>query len=379
MDKIRVPVVKQSIPQDMPDCMDKIRLQATKQSHRVSSVPRSSIQREQMGETEGAPTPDNQEAEAQVVQDVVVAPSPQLQAPELSDEWVSPAERQMRCEQMGSQPVPVGPRPSVLQRGGQEATEGVMPSVDLQDAKALRAQDDAIPHSPIPDPADATQDSPVEQTPTPDPRRSTRSTSGVAPQRVTYQVRGQLTTYYLPEYYYMIKWLVACDQRKYMKRKFLARPRALVKEIEQKLQLCYCNKSEILNRDWVTDVNLNLHKVYLVIARALKQNKGHSSGLEPARMRGSDAGHMGAGPELSSGQECDGQGLLFSQARSSPVPPVCPAIYQVSAYGSRLVDESVVSSSNYGGATATAATARLYAMVPGRPCYMATAMVLSYW
>jgi len=57
-----------------------------------------------------------------------------------------------------------------------------------------------------------------------------------------------------------------------------------------------------------------------------------------------DAGHMGAGPELSSGQECDGQGLLFSQARSSPVPPVCPAIYQVSAYGSRLVDESVVSS-----------------------------------
>ena len=67
-DKIRVPVVKQSIPQDMPDCMDKIRLQATKQSHRVSSVPRSSIQREQMGKTEGAPTPDNQEAEAQVVQ-----------------------------------------------------------------------------------------------------------------------------------------------------------------------------------------------------------------------------------------------------------------------------------------------------------------------
>jgi len=64
-----------------------------------------------------------------------------------------------------------------------------------------------------------------------------------------------------------------------------------VKEIEKKLQLCYCNKSEILNRDWVTDVDLNLHKVYLVIARALKQNKGHSSGLESAQMRGSDAGH----------------------------------------------------------------------------------------
>ncbi len=33
-----------------------------------------------MRETERAPTPDNQEAEAQVVQDVVVVPNPQLQA-----------------------------------------------------------------------------------------------------------------------------------------------------------------------------------------------------------------------------------------------------------------------------------------------------------
>jgi len=125
-----------------------------------------------------------------------------------------------------------------------------MPSIDLQDAKASRAQDDAIPCSPaMPDPADVTQDSPVEPTHTPGPRRSTRSTRGVAPQRVTYQVRGQPTTYYLPECYYMIKWLDACDQREYMKRKFLARPRALVKEIEKKLQLCYCNKSVIFNRD----------------------------------------------------------------------------------------------------------------------------------
>jgi len=53
---------------------------------------------------------------------------------------------------------------------------------------------------------------------------------------------------------------------------------------------------------------------------------------------------MGAGPDLSSSHEGDGQGLLSSQARSSPVPPVCPAMYQVSAYGSRLVCESVVSS-----------------------------------
>ncbi len=61
-------------------------------------------------------------------------------------------------------------------------------------------------------------------------------------------------------------------------------------------------------------------------------------------MRGTDAGHAGAGPGLSSGQEYDGLGLLFKQARSSPVLPVCPAMYQVSAHSSRLVHESVVSS-----------------------------------
>jgi len=220
-----------------------------------------------------------------------------------------------------------------------------MPSIDLQDAKALRAQDDAIPHSPIPDPADATQDSPVEPTPTPGPRRSTRSTRGVAPQRVTYQVRGQPTsrstrgmvpqrvthqvrglptTYYLSECLHMIKWLVACDQREY-EEKIYGRTKALVKEIEKKLQLCYYNKSEILSRvwkvkneseittfwvkhdavyqyekltsrlmDWVTTAvtikkeqlvttgDVNLHKEHLVIAADVKQNKGHSSSIELA-------------------------------------------------------------------------------------------------
>jgi len=54
-------------------------------SHRVPSVPGHQIQREQVRKTERAPTPDNQEAEAQVVQDVVVVPrSLQLQAQQLN-------------------------------------------------------------------------------------------------------------------------------------------------------------------------------------------------------------------------------------------------------------------------------------------------------
>ncbi len=90
----------------------------------------------------------------------------------------------MRCEQMGSQPVPVRPRPTVLQRGAGR-NKGAIPSIDLQDAKASRAQDDANPYFPaMPDPADATINSPVDPTTTLGPRRSTRSTQGVAPQRL---------------------------------------------------------------------------------------------------------------------------------------------------------------------------------------------------
>ncbi len=108
----------------------------------------------------------------------------------------------------------------------------------------------------------------------------------------------------------MINGLVACDQREYMKRKFLAKPRALVKEIEKNLQLCYCNKSEIISRvwevkneseittfrvkhdavyqfekltsrlmDWVT-TDIKLNKRDLVTTGDVKQNKGHSSSIE---------------------------------------------------------------------------------------------------
>ena len=101
-----------------------------------------------------------------------------------------------------------------------------MSSIDSQDSKASRAQDDAIPHSPaMPDPADITQDSPVGVNPTPGPRRSTRNTQGVAPQRLTYEVRGELsTTYFLTDCFQkMIAGLVACvDQREHMQREFVA-------------------------------------------------------------------------------------------------------------------------------------------------------------
>jgi len=119
-----------------------------------------------VGETKRALTPVNQEAKAQVVQDVVVVPSPQLQAP-----------------------------------------------VEVQASRHLVAQASLCSI----------------------PTRQSK-TRGVASQRLTYQVRSQPTTNYLFECYHMIKY--AHDQREYMPDTFLAKPRALVKEIEKKLQLC---------------------------------------------------------------------------------------------------------------------------------------------
>jgi len=91
--------------------------------------------------------------------------------------------------------------------------------------------------------------------------------------------------------------------------------------------------------DWIT-IGVNLNRENFITTRHEKRNKrkdldtsgdinknkGHSSGIESTRMRGSDAGHMGAGLDLSSGQEYDGLGPLSRQARSSPVHPVCPAM-----------------------------------------------------
>ena len=120
------------------------------------SFRRTQNQREQVGETEGAPTPDNQEAEAQVVQDVEVVPSPQLQAP-----------------------------------------------VEVQ---ALRYQ--------------VAQASPSS---IPTKQFSTRSTRGVAPRRVTYQVRGQPTVYYLAKSMHkiLVEHIAYIDQREHQQSEFL--------------------------------------------------------------------------------------------------------------------------------------------------------------
>ncbi len=104
-----------------------------------------------------------------------------------------------------------------------------MPSGSLQDAKASMIQDEAIPPTPgmqAPDQAQA--NSSVDSVPSisPGPRRqSTRSTRGVAPQRLTYEVRGQPSTaYYLTECFHkMIAGFVACvGQREHVQREFLA-------------------------------------------------------------------------------------------------------------------------------------------------------------
>jgi len=178
-------------------------------SHRIPSVPGHQIQREQVRETERAPTPDNQEAEAQVVQDVVVVPrSLQLQA---SVEV-----------QTSRYPVALESLCSVPTRQTISTRRGVAPQrVTYQ----VRGQP------------------------------TSRSTRGMAPQRVTHQVRGLPTIYYLSECLHMIKWLVACDQRKF-EEEIYGKTKALVKEIKKKLQLCYYNKSEILSRVWESRMNL---------------------------------------------------------------------------------------------------------------------------
>ena len=234
-------------------------------SHRIPSVPGHQIQREQVRETERAPTPDNQEAEAQVVQDVVVVPrSLQLQASVEVQASRYPVAQESLC--------------SVPTRQTISTRRGVAPK---RVAYQVRGQP------------------------------TSRSTRGMAPQRVTHQVRGLPTIYYLSECLHMIKWLVACDQRKF-EEEIYGKTKSLVKEIKKKLQLCYYNKSEILSRVWevmneseittfwvkhdavyqfekltsrlldgvTTAVTLN--KEHLIIAADVKQNKGHSSGKESA-------------------------------------------------------------------------------------------------
>jgi len=160
-----------------------------------------------VGETEGAPTPDNQEAEAQVVQDVVVVPSPQKQAP---------------VEGQASESLVAQALPSSIptRQFSTRSTRGVAPQERV--TYQVRGQPTA------------------------------RSTRGMATQEmVTYKVRGQPTVYCLSKCFnYMIQGLDACNnQREQMQKEFLAEPRILLKEDEMKLQL-HCDKSTILRRVW---------------------------------------------------------------------------------------------------------------------------------
>jgi len=102
-------------------------------------------------------------------------------------------------------------------------------SVNLQDAEALRVQDEAILQTPeVQAPDQAPANFSVDPMPSTTPglrRQSTRSTRGVAPQRLTYEVRGEPSAaYYLTESFHnMIAGLVASvDQREHMQREFLA-------------------------------------------------------------------------------------------------------------------------------------------------------------
>jgi len=65
---------------------------------------------------------------------------------------------------------------------------------------------------------------PVAPSASPTSRRPVRSTRGMAPQRMTYEVKGEPTAYFLAECFQsMIKGLVTCvNQREHQQREFLA-------------------------------------------------------------------------------------------------------------------------------------------------------------
>ncbi len=142
--------------------------------------------------------------------------------PDLAEEWLLPGEKQSRVEQLrGSMvdtAVPLGP-PLQRERAGQAcqandqpgppaAQEVEAPSSSQAPAQDTMAADPGPPSPPNPPPV----------------RQSTRRTRGMAPQRMTYEVRGQPTSYFLSEtFQQMILGLVACvDQREHFQREFLA-------------------------------------------------------------------------------------------------------------------------------------------------------------
>jgi len=120
-----------------------------------------------------------------------------IEPPDLAVEWLMPGERHSRREQNLNghieEMVPLGPP---LQREEDQAPATIQP------AEAPIMEVAGSPRNPS----------------------SLRSTRGMAPQRMTYEVKGKPTAYFLAECFQsMIKGLVTCvNQREHQQREFLA-------------------------------------------------------------------------------------------------------------------------------------------------------------
>jgi len=261
---------------------------------------------------------------------------------DLAEEWLSPGMKQSRIVQTEgaspqqlpaqtttpvSQVSPCQVLPGLVQREQQvgSAERALAQAFSQEDLRVPFVEKAAAP-SPQKHEAPVVQGlSPVAQASSNavDPIRgqSIKSIRGVASQRFTYKVKGQPTIYSLVECFYkLIPGLVACeDQREHKQREFLAMMSSCgtIEKWPRPLGWTYVGNDGISGED----------------------SRKHSSGLETRRMRGSVAGHTGAGQSLSSGQEYDGLDSLSRQAS----PSVSPGMYQVSAHGRRLVRESVAS------------------------------------
>jgi len=146
-----------------------------------------------------------------------------IEPPDLAVEWLSPGERHARrAKQQENHRGPTVPRGSSAQREPDGTTEGATPAISQEDVQAPLVEEAPAP-SPQQPPAQAA--SPAGTSPSPaTTRQSTRSTRGVAPQRLTYEVRGQPSAYFLVECFHkMIAGLVASvDQGEHQQREFLA-------------------------------------------------------------------------------------------------------------------------------------------------------------
>jgi len=108
------------------------------------------------------------------------------------------------------------PRPP-LKRERSQATATPQPATEAQ-VEVVEAP--VVPQAPLEAPVAAQDNLWIAPSAAPT-RQSARSTRGVAPQRMTYKVRGKPTAYFLAEYFQtMIQGLVSCvNQRVHQQSK----------------------------------------------------------------------------------------------------------------------------------------------------------------